>query len=443
MGRSSDLSRIADEVFWQKYKYWLKTLSQQAIDSNLLTYADMFDYIRFLGDTYISDTVFSSLLASVLLGIPLSDVVPLSLVWRIELPSIDDFLKGKLLEFVKDDITKVFPELLSIHFTVFSTLQPDYARNLVGLPIEKGVFGKSRYGQSVYDPVASSLFFRSTLFSFMKRDVTDYRKIAEVKNAAVALGVADDMARYVFNALQVVSYAKDAACSLDYCWFDSSTFPAEGSEARVSIVDYDGNTVDVEYLSLVDASGGCWLDNCLMDYSFFMPDEAPTVYIPEREGNLLTEVARYISSSFASRITASSLALGNYQRVEERTEFRGTGRVDSYAMPRAVVENTRSTVLRIVEKYERRAFVQNLYVSAALNLLKTMTKPYGWGDEAPRAMTREELMEYWIGKWESRGLDRRVLEEVFKVLYDTNYIRFLAERRYREKESVSVSRGGI
>jgi len=439
---SASLKQRLIELLSQKMKYAQKTLSDDSIEANFFTILTQFDTLSFSFDITLSDTLFSSLLSSLMFGLPLSEVIPWTLDFTVELPTPEEFVRGLLIKLEPIDITKFFPELLTLSLTYYNTFEYQYASQLVQVQMSKGFFGVSRYNQSYYDPEAVRQFIKSTMYALTKKRSTDETVKSRLSAVANALNISDTLTQYLFNALQMLYYAKFTACSFDYCWFDVSPFPKESSEAKVVFVGWDLVPVEADYVSIVDASGGCWFDNCVIDYSFFMPDETPTIYIPERAGNLVTQVASYLVSSARSRLLTTALAAANYQTAEERVEPRKSVRVETYFVPRYVADAIRNMVAKMLSNKAPYPYLINLYSDAAVNLYAILTRPRGWGDEAFRAMTRDEIYSSWVQRWTSQGLDKGILDQIFALLYDSGYIRTLEQNRLSQREVVRSMRGG-
>lgn len=436
-------SEVAKRVLEQKLSYAYKVLSSDSTEVNMYTFYDMFDAISFSFDFTITDTLFSSLVSSVIFGIPLSDVVPVSMDFEVMLPTPEEFARGTHIKLVYKDITERYPELLSISTTFFGVFEPEVAQTLLGQQLEKGVYGRSRYGQSYYDPQAFREFIRSSLFALTKKRSTDESVRARLEAIAKSLGINMDLVEYIFNLLQMTFYSKVTSCSLDFCWMDVSCFPVEGSEASVRFVDWSLQPVDAEYLGVFDFFGSCWFDNCLMDVSLFSPDEPPTIYVPEIMGNLLSEVSYYMYNKVRSRLLVSPLALSNYQTYDEMENPRESMRMEQFGISRGLIESVRAWVNRSFRDAVPNPYTLNLYADAAVDLVKRLSKPGGWGDEAFRAMSREELLSYFLDRWGSQGLDRGILEKIFIYVYDTGIYKVYTSRRSSERESVKVARGGL
>jgi hypothetical protein len=196
----------------------------------------------FWSDWILSDTLFSSLVSMLLFDIPLSDIVPWLLNWSIELPTVDEFLRGVLIKLEPIDITYSFPELTSIFDTVWTVFTDEFAEGVAGTRLVKAIYGQSRYDESYYDPEAVREFLRSTLYAFTKKNVSWSEVRTRVEKAAQQLGVPEDLARTVFDRLSMITSIKETAATWDYAWWDTSSWSPETRSGAVEFVTYDLTT---------------------------------------------------------------------------------------------------------------------------------------------------------------------------------------------------------
>ena len=429
----------AERVAEQKLKYWLKTLSEEAIDANTWRMFDTFDWGSFLGDWVLSDTLFSSLVAMLLFDIPLSDIVPWLLNWTIELPSLDEFLHGVLIKLEPVDISLEFPELASVFDTVWAIFADEVAEGVAGMRLEKAIYGRSRYDESYYDPLAVREFLRSTLFAFTKKGISWPEARLRVEAAAERLGVPEDLARVVFDRLSMISAVKERAATWDYAWWDGSSWALEGSGGAVEFVTYDLTVEAVEYEQLFDAqAGGIWDHSC-WEYCFWTPDVPAYRFDPEKLKAAFDVYRDALVSGWRKRFTVTALAVANYQRAEERRSWR-SGRVETFAVPASHRQRIEALVESVVKGLDPNVdpVRLRLYESAALDVYGSLYGVHKWGTEMHRAMTPEELKGYWLSKWSGDGLDPAVLEklwETVKPVVDTfGAVRASARMRFlREK----------
>jgi len=144
LNRMGILSDIANKIFEEKMKYAKKVASQSALDQNIFDIFRFSDLIGFNFDVVILDSVFTSLVNIVFFGLDPSEVPIYNLCYNIDLPSSDEFVKGKLLDVQQISCFDKYHSLAQMFFDSFDMLKPDM--------IEKCYYGKSRYGNCYVDP---------------------------------------------------------------------------------------------------------------------------------------------------------------------------------------------------------------------------------------------------------------------------------------------------
>lgn len=433
-------SHRAWELVSRKMKYAVKSLSESSVEHSYLTVAHSLDLLSFSFDFTLTDTLYSALITSVLLGIPFSDIVPATLDFRIELPTPEEFTRGLLIEIEPINLADLFPELLTISSLAFSVFETDAASSIIGTQLRKGIYGVERYGSSYYDPPGIAEFLRSTMFALTKKRSTDETVRARFAAAASVLNVRNELAETLFNSMQMVYYSKIYAACFDYAWFDVTLFPREGSAPRLVFVGWDLTPAEAESTSLVDAAGCCFFDSCFFDMNVVAADEAPTVYITERGGMLLTEVAAHMLMSARSRLLATPLAVANYQTAAERLNPSSSLRLESYAVSANIADSVRRAVAKALEGRITSSFTANLYAAAALDLIKRVTRPGGWGDELFRVWSYDELKRYFTERWSGQGLDPELLSLVFDAIVGQGFTGAYKDIRGEVKSAVQSSR---
>jgi len=426
-------SRKAWEIIKQKQMYWSKVLSEDSLWATLGQTFNVLDWASFFGDWVLSDTLWSSLVSSLLLDIPMIDIVPINIIWDIELPTTEEFLRGVLIKLSKIDISYLLPEFKLAFETPSLFLEPEYQVNIEETKLQKGFYGISKYGQSYYDPTAVREFFRSALYSFLKKKDTLETAKLKVEQTANLLDIHPELARTLFNRLSAIYSVKEKALTWDYGWWDRTIWGEEGSEGKITFVTYELETVKMPYEDLIDyQAGGFWDDAC-WDY-FYWTEDHPSLIHPYRLDKYnVAEVQDRIWGNWRSRLVSTYLAVANYQRLEERRKWTRSERVDMYASGRMksvflerAVENIVKTVEPNIDAHKLR-----LFKSAVLQLYGELTGTHRWGNEMHHAMSEEELKSWWLGTWEGMGLTRSTLETLYDRLKDL--IRNMSARRQKER----------
>jgi len=433
----------AEKVLEAKRKYFEKVLSDEAIDSNIFRMYSIFDLVSFWGDYVLSDTLFSSLISLLFFDIPLSEVVPWTLTWDIELPSVDEFMRGVLIKLEPISILDAFPELADVVETLRKVLLPEYSGNIIETRPRKLIVGESYYGDSYVDPPAVREFLRSTLYAFTKKNLSRAEAKQRLLATVSTLNIAPEVVEDVFNRLSMMEAIKTNAATWDYAWWDVSCWAEEGSGGQVEFTSWDLTTEKVEYEQLWDVEGGGWWDLSYWDMCYWTDDISPYAVTPEGVA-AISAVRDFVVESFRRRITATALAVANYQTAEERQSMARSPRTETFAVPfshRVRLESMTESIVRKL-KPDVSPFELRLYKTAVIEMYGKLYGPHRWGAEMERSMSEGEFRSYWLDKWSSEGLDRSVLEQLYSSLrpvVDTlggvrtsERIRFLREkyRRY-------------
>ena len=428
---SKTASDKAREIVWQKLAYAYKTLSQQAIEQNFFTMFDVFDYTSFFGDWVISDTLFSSLITSLLFDIPLSDVVPWSLVWEVELPTPQEFIDGILIKLVPYDITQQFTWLTDVSELIKSIYISEYASNMLASKLEKGYYGKSRYGRAYYDPYAVTEFLRSTMYAFTKKGATFETARRDVMTAAKNLNIDYEVASDIFRRLSMMTLIKSMCATADYAWVDVSMLCEEGSEGHAYYIDLDGSVDWVEYTNVDDIVSGCWVYVSMVDYCYVAPDEYPFQVVVEKYATEILDAVDAMVRNFRNRITTTSLAVANYQMTEERLKPEESWRTESFGLSRTIVSSVEDRVEALINSIDPAmpSIKRRMYKVAALKLYSDLSSSNKWGSDMYKAMDLETLENQWVDEWSAKGLDRDVLTKIWGDVWEA--VKSAASRRFK------------
>lgn len=420
-------------IIRQKLSYWSKALSEDAMWSTLAQTFNVFDWLSFFSDITLSDTLFSSLVSSFLLDINLLDLEPWNLNWTIELPTLEEFARGVLIKLEPIGISDLAPELLEAlkDYTLF--LEPRYGQTVRETKLEKGIYGKSRYGQCYYDPQAVREFLRSTAYAFTKKgyDVRTARDL--VDQSAKALNVNPELARTVFNRLSAITAVKYEALTWDYGWWDLTYWGREGSGGLLEYVNYELQVQEVPYENLFEQQGGGFWDDACWDY-FYWLEEVPEPTHPYRVEDY--NVARAVDKiwyNFRGRISATPLAVANYQTYEERVQPTASLRLETFALPTSQRHILEGVAEKVVASKELGVdpIRMRLYKSAVLQLFGDLTSAHRWGTGMQLTMSEDELRSWWVGSWSAKGLDPDVLNELYDRVRDT--VETFVSLRQRER----------
>ncbi|MEM1908170.1 MAG: hypothetical protein QXT79_02235 [Thermofilaceae archaeon] len=407
--------REAELVLEAKRAYWSKVLSEEAIDINFWRGFDVYDIALTSGDWTMSDTLWSSLILSVLYDIPVSDIVPWQLSWEVKPPTEEEFLSGILVRVEPISIAAEFPELQDVSALIRRLLEPEVAEGVDGTRLRKGRYGVSRYDESYYDPPAVRQFLRSTVLAFTKKRYSVVEARHRVATAASVLNISEDVARSIFNRLSMMTAIKSESSAWDYAWWDRSEWSAE----TVKYVTWDLTESEIECETLFDPLYSTIWDEAVWDQAYWVPAVSPFTFDPELVGPVFDRYRDMVIEQWRRRAVYAPLVAANYQRVEERARLTSP-RTETYALPMSQVSRLRSLVRGVVARLEPGAPPAKicLYERAVLELYGSLYGVHRWGDEMQRAMSRDGVREWWLRKWIGEGLSGRVLMALWNTCID-------------------------
>jgi len=426
------------KIVTQKQKYAIKTLSEDGSLISMFNISDIFDLVTFFAEWNLSDTLFSSLVSSLLFDIPMIDIVPSNLLWNIEFPTVEEFLRGLLIKFepIKlDEILPEFEEAFKFNEKLIEQLYIDeYASRVKETRLVKGRYGVSRYGMSYYDPTPMYEFLRSTLLAVMKKKRMLDTARRDIYTIGKELGLDDNLIEDIFNRLVMITYAIQNCAFVDLAFVDVTTVCDEGSEGKLHFVNFNLEP-DWRYVEFVDDIETCaWVNDALVEYSYVCADKYPHRIDPQTKMDILAKVQEQLITNFRRRTLNTFLAQMNYQTYEERKEPLKSWRTDYYGESRIFARRIEQTVERVVRsiKPDIPPIQLRQYKVASLKLFSALTGIHKWGYEEYRSLSKDELRNQWINEWTEKGLDRTILERLFDEVYAT--IRRIGTRRFLTRE---------
>lgn len=434
-------SDIARKIVWQKLSYAQKTLSNDAIFQNYFTISDVFDLASFFGDFVLSDTLFSSLMSAMLFDINPSEISPWSLAWDVELPTPDEYVRGVLIKLVPVDVSEQFPWMTNASAFVWENYLSEYAGAIESTRLYKGYFDESYFDQSYFDPTPVREFLRSTMYAFTKKGATFDTARQEVLAVAKNLGIDYEMASDIFRRLSMMTLIKSVCATADYSWVDVSEICEEGSEGHAYYIDLDGSVSWVEYTNIDDATSTCFADASIVDFCYVAPDKYPFKVIPEKYVTEILDAVDYMVFNFRDRLFTTALAVGNYQKYEEREKPQYSLRTEQYGESRLIVSDVERKVEILVTSMipDIPPIKLRMYKVATLSLYSNLSSSNKWGADMYKAMDIDTLRSQWIDEWSNKGLDRNILEKIWNDVWQT--ITSASSRRFRSSAMRYLMRG--
>jgi len=405
-------SRVSQEIARQtleaKLNYWNTVLSDDGMFWTLGSTVDMFDWLRFYAEFTMFDTLFSSLALSFNLDIPLDLIVPVNILFRVELPTLEEFLRGVLIKLIPIELKDLVPELANVILNPLLLLEDEIRQAMEETRLEKCRYNISKYGRCYVDPTAFRELLRSTMLAFTKK-AYDWVTTREMLLAsAKALNVNPELVRDFYNRFSMITHVKLECGAVNYSWVGMSRV----CKPEITFRDFEQKLGVVYARDMFDLQAGCVVGYSRVDYCY-ATGGSPGVH-PYKPG-LITRIQEALSANFRDRILTTALAVGNYQTPEERASPLASRRTEVYAIPYSQKVHLEQVVATMVQELEPdvNGYTLRLYQDAALDLYGSLGSPHRWGFEMHRAMTLEELQTFWLEKWGALGLKREVLEMIW------------------------------
>jgi hypothetical protein len=407
----------------------------------------LYDFIIDLSNLLIPEFYFASLSPALLFGFDLFELEPCNLEFDWRFPTLEEWERGVgvVLERVLSLCAVSLEEFLKLN------IKDEFRLGIEETGLEKGYYGVSRYGYSYYDPAVVREFLRNTTQLFIKKHPHWLQRKTALLTMARTLGVLEDLARNIHDRMSMVMSAHTECFVLDYGMLDITKLCAEATHSEelgvVSYINLDGEYREVQVLTLDDMQYGCILDESLLDYCYLMPDE--TIY--KSPGPPVTpEIAPILDVGiedklrrFRGRVMITAPAFSNYvtgpeaadHTICERTNVWGELVSDRYALEH-VVEAALSQIAPGLDPMKRRT-----YISAVLQLWGHRGKRHEWGYRVFKIADLEEYKNWWLDYWSSQGLDRKVLEELYRRVEP--FLERLVSKKVELGRKVRLERLGI
>jgi hypothetical protein len=400
-------SEIAKQIINEKLMYHSKAVSDDAISTNLFNIVDTFNVISFDFETTTFESLFTSLMTSLLFGVGISEIPPFNLCFNTELPTPQEFQAGVLLKIDNVPCPQKYPEAFE-----------DLNKNLslvMGYGAMPCYYDQGFYGECYVDPEAVRKFLTSTAIKESKvksKDVSRqiYDSISDV------LSIEKDVVRLHWELSNYYSDAKRYDPYWDFGWWDYSMWAEESFE--IEKFDKSKTPIDPEHVQHV-LTGSFW-DVGVWDYTWWAeethsdPDGLSFINLVTSLYDSMVNVATLVDREQKSRILQTSILVANYSRAEERREPERSRRVQDYGELRALYYSLTKDVRDVLSIYPTP--IQIRYSAAVSNLMARLSKTRGWGLDAYKAMSIDELKEEWVREWVGKGLDENILRDIFEKI---------------------------
>jgi len=443
---SGVLNKLIADISAQKAKYHAKILSPDGEWSLFMrdfqTYNLAIDISRLL----IPEFYFASMSNSVLFGFDPTDIEPFNLEFSWRFPTVDEWERGINVVIERT----VSPAATDLRTFLSNNVQPADQKPIISTTLSKGIYGASKYGSAYYDPAAVAEFLRNAITLMFKEHPDFPQRKVKFMSLVNALNVNEDVARSVHDRMSMIMSAHTECFITDFGMLDATNLCQEATHSEtygvVPFIDADGNYREAEVLTLDDMQFGCILDVTALDYCYLMPDRS--IYVsgaPALGAAIDPSVWQGIDdkvTSFRGRYMLTSAALSNYNRGDEaadhtrseRTNVWGELMAGRYNIER-MVQNALSQLAPDLDPVMARA-----YVSAVLQLIGYRGKRHEWGFGTFKAMSLDELKDWWVQYWSAQGLDANILGQLFDRL--APYLDAYVKKKVELGASVRLKRLG-
>jgi len=404
--------RSLSEVEYQKWLFWQKVLSSDAMVQNWSAIFDGYDINTFLYDFNVTRTL---------------------LAW---LAFCIDFS----LDFEELDLLQLLSDLYKVPL---DSIFPKYGDFLDQLKLlqERTVLGKGKYGVSYYDysfydpPLFRAYFTHFSLAVMMKRGERQ-TKASKLLSVGEVCDIAEEWIETLYGFCSLLSRTLEQVAYADMSWADFSRLGPESSETQVTFTDIYGVDYTLDQVALVDYITYAWTDLSRVDLCFVPYErEESTVEIQDFL-TLAAELTISFGLKAQANLPASPLHLANYQTPIETVERKRSYRMADFDEGRTLMRSLGEQVKRVLSGRGLPLFDQRAYVSAVLDLASTLAGERGWGVDLFKQMTEGQVVAAWLESWSKRGLDRQTLQDLYGYLLSTGSLQATVSALKR-KRSVS------
>ena len=417
-----DFDTLIKELRRQKQKYHAKVLSSDALFANWLRGMDIEPFLPWYVWLMIPEFTYAGLAFSILFDLAPSEIVPVNWDFDVELPDIDELLQGILAEIKSIDWSEIYEWLQDIEKLIKENIEEPYQQQILESRPRKAVYGKTAYGTSYLDPPAVREAIRSTLFKLWVERYTLKQLREDHDNMAQVLKLSNGFKELLFHKISQTIFAQPSTFILGYgvlgrSYLGRKTEEQQATLAEIKMVNHNLELVEWRGSTLDHVQMGMVLGVMPLGYGFLMPPK--TVIKKPIPPEKLIPVTRFIyerGSKLIYKMSWNPFTFGNYNRPDEQQDYRRSERADQYMSLQLIRYQVERIVDPLIRQYETNPVKIRMYKSAALQLLSLPAKRHRWGYEAFKAMTEQELVEWWKQHWASQGLNSELLEAIYERL---------------------------
>ncbi|MEM2249831.1 MAG: hypothetical protein QXP16_03955 [Candidatus Bathyarchaeia archaeon] len=410
------MTRLTSRPLHQaKRKYHSKTASDEAIHLTWLRLLDIEPlFTRYV---WLNVPVFdlAELGFTILYAMTPLEFEPFLISFDYEMPSLSEVMQGIWINFTPIRLEKLYEWLADLLKYIDENLKPEYREGLKKTIAKKAVYGVTGYDTSYFDPYATRELIRSSFQRLRLLRTPDVSYAETLRRTASTLFMTEETDRLVYNRLMLLYAAQQHSFVLGLSVLGYSRLThTENGYAKIPFTDSRGTRVEVKFKNLDHLQIGLILGITPLGYGALLPSE--TIYLlPEGKKNapfidVVTEKTRKITH----RTTLTAFAYSNYNKPEEMRDPHKSDKTNQYSTLQTMRKHIERLVEASVPPEESNPVRIRQYQNAALQLLSWPAKRHRWGYVAWQAMRPETFKEWWLNNWEHQGLNRYVLEAIYK-----------------------------
>lgn len=416
------IERKVREIIQEKKKYFSKVLSLNAMSTNFDRVSDVEEQFNYWAWQFSQIFLWIDISSLFIFGLDPSVLEPLNIDFKIELPSLEEFLQGIKLKFEKVDVGDIWKEFnweyfkeevppkLDYETFVKENVQEPYQPSTLEQAKRKLIVGQTKYGEGYVDPQVIYELLRATFYEFLKRR-EDLERLRHVYLSCVKkLGINEAIAEAVFNriASMIKTFYDNFILGFNLLGVSKLT-PRASKSALAEVITWKREYAPIEYTKFAEINCGFILGVTPLGFGLLLPRE---YFLKPARVKLAPKITYFIDykvRKLLSRYRATHIGFANYQKPDEMLKYYRSERCEQYTS----LQFIRYYIDGLVENWLRGKgidrFKMNLYKRAVMMLIGHRKKRHKWGYAAFKAMTEDEFKEFWLDYWEKQGLNRDIL----------------------------------
>jgi len=338
-----------------------------------------------------------------------------SINWTMILTTLIDYwfsiilgLDLELDQFDIDFLNIVLPEIeWDITMPAINIVLPDFQDIFNATIIQKGVYGKTKYDYSYYDP---QFTIRHMAYE-VKHALVKHGKEYSVSQILTGVDINPRLADFMHYVIRIGQDIIEQNFIMGTNMLNYSRLRKRGSNTiKVKYTWHEAGQPEIKYDRLDQVVFGIILGISRLSMARFMPREQSVVDHTFRK--LPATRGRRVLNDFTG--IRHALKIGEYGKGSVDLFF--SKKAERYCAFRTLARQVRSLVKNIVKGKVDNPFDINKYQNAGVELALAYYKRSNKLSKRVKDVDIEYLKKYWINKWSAWGLNLNLLETIFNVV---------------------------